>query len=297
MKRWISLFGLLGLSLTAHADSRSSANYSIASEAIDSAGANSASANYANEGSAAGLSGISIAADGKLRTGYIGQLYSPVGIAITATQNTTNEGGTLQLSSWRLMDDDTVDPLPASSVDWSVASGPLDNITAEGLATTGIVYRNTSAVARADLGSDSATFTLNVTNLALDDFGAYAGDGLNDDWQVTYFGEGNSEAGPTSDADGDGQTNLAEFLAGYSPSNVASYLTTDTLGVANSGFQFRLSRVQPGTHYIFERSLDLKTWHQIFDFIPSAVSEPYVKSLPASGARSFYRVRLEVPAP
>ncbi len=41
-------------------------------------------------------------------------------------------------------------------------------------------------------------------------------------WQIQYFGTTNSPAGATSDPDGDGQNNLAEFLGGTDPTNSMS---------------------------------------------------------------------------
>ncbi|HUJ09718.1 MAG TPA: DNA/RNA non-specific endonuclease [Verrucomicrobiae bacterium] len=41
-------------------------------------------------------------------------------------------------------------------------------------------------------------------------------------WQIQYFGSTNGSATATADPDGDGQNNLAEFLAGTDPTNTAS---------------------------------------------------------------------------
>lgn len=50
----------------------------------------------------------------------------------------------------------------------------------------------------------TAGLNLIVRNIAADDFGKYAGDGIDDDWQVLYFGENNADAAPEIDADGSG---------------------------------------------------------------------------------------------
>jgi len=44
--------------------------------------------------------------------------------------------------------------------------------------------------------------------------------GINDDWEVANFGQ--IGVSPTGDPDGDGQSNLAEFLAGTDPNNAGS---------------------------------------------------------------------------
>lgn len=56
-----------------------------------------------------------------------------------------------------------------------------------------------------------------VTTAAPGDFGKR---GMSDFWQIQYFGKTGID--PLADADGDGFTNLAEFLAGTDPTNSAS---------------------------------------------------------------------------
>ena len=56
-----------------------------------------------------------------------------------------------------------------------------------------------------------------VTTVAPGNFGKR---GMSDSWQIQYFGKTGID--PLADADGDGFTNLAEFLAGTDPTNSAS---------------------------------------------------------------------------
>lgn len=60
-------------------------------------------------------------------------------------------------------------------------------------------------------------------------------DGLPDEWELKYFGEDPAAAG--EDADGDGQTNLQEFLAGTDPKNFYNGIdpVTETLHGAAEG--------------------------------------------------------------
>ena len=55
-----------------------------------------------------------------------------------------------------------------------------------------------------------------------DNFGSYAGDGLNDHWQYEFFGPDNPLAGPAIDADADGDVNRFEFVAGVDPTDPQS---------------------------------------------------------------------------
>ena len=100
---------------------------------------------------------------------------------------------------------------------WSVASGPLTGISASGLATAGIVYQDTAATAQGSYLGDTGTLALTVRNVNTDDFGMYAADGIDDAWQVQYFGLNNPNAAPNVDFDHTGQTNLFKYIAGLNP--------------------------------------------------------------------------------
>ena len=58
-----------------------------------------------------------------------------------------------------------------------------------------------------------------------DDLPGYLGDGIDDAWQVQYFGLNNPQAAPTVDADGTGQTNLFKYIAGLNPLDSNSRFT------------------------------------------------------------------------
>ena len=56
----------------------------------------------------------------------------------------------------------------------------------------------------------------------------YNGDGLPDDWQRLYFGSNSLNwANSTIDSDGDGATNMEEFIAGTDPSDIADMLALE----------------------------------------------------------------------
>jgi len=59
-------------------------------------------------------------------------------------------------------------------------------------------------------------------------------------WQIQYFGGTNNPAGaPNADPDGDGQSNLAEFLAGTNPTNNASVFRLT--GIKQEGDNIRVT--------------------------------------------------------
>lgn len=215
------LLAILFCASLAHAQ-RSSANYSITSETVDSFGESSASANYSNRGSGGKIGGTGTSANYTARHGYIGQLYETTGLDIFATPATINEGGTRQLSANSTLDDGSVLPLSSSSVAWSILTGPIASINSSGLATAGIVYQNTPATVQGSLDGFVDTLSLDVINVNIDNFQTYAGDGLDDAWQVQHFGIDNPDAQPGDDPDGDGQNNRFEYFADTDPDNSLS---------------------------------------------------------------------------
>ena len=190
----------------AHAGPRTSANYTIATDAADAGGKRATSVSYTNDGSAGLLAGIStVAAPAETaKSGYIGQLFDVVGFTVNASPSTVNEGATRQVSGAQLLDDATLLAINAVSVTWSAAS-PL-TINVSGLATAGIVYQNTMALVQGTYAGSTGSINLTVLDSIADNFGGYAGDGVGDDWQVQHFGQPpNPAAGPLLDPDGDGQ--------------------------------------------------------------------------------------------
>lgn len=98
-------------------------------------------------------------------------------------------------------------------------SGALSSISAGGLATAAAVFQNSPAVAQGSYQTFTDTLALTVFNNLPDNYGSYAADGIDDDWQVQYFGLNNANAAPTVDPDHDGQNNLFEFTTGVVPND------------------------------------------------------------------------------
>jgi len=294
-------------SLTAasvHAGPRSSTNYAILTDATNIGGRRATSASYTNDGSAGGIAGIStVAAPAEtVKHGYIGQLYEVTGLLLSAAPTTVNEDATRQLSAAHFLDDATTLAVNASSVVWSVASGPLASISATGLATAGTVYESTNATAQGILGTFTGTLQLSVLNVNIDDFHEYAADGIDDAWQVQYFGQPpNANAGSLVDFDRDGHANAFEYIAGLNPLD------------PNSRFILKIAPVpgQPGqknlifsphftdrTYVVKAKSnlLTLGGWGAISASAPSDNgTERTITDLNASGPAKFYHVEITKP--
>ena len=291
---------LFAAAAAASAGPRTSANYTILTDIADSGGTRTTSANYTNDGSAGAVVGLSTVASPAevAKNGYIGQLYDVTGLTLNAASLNVNEGATDQLAAWQLLDDATLLAVPAASVAWSVVSGPLTGINSSGLATAGLVYQNTAATAQ---GSYLGTLGLTVVNVNTDDFGAYAGDGIDDAWQVQYFGQPpNANAAPNADFDHTGQTNLFKYIAGLNPLD-GSRFTLTIAPVAGQPGQKALvfsPRLTDRTYTVTSRPA-LTTGSYVPLTNPSAPSDAgpqrTITDLSAGGAAKFYRVEITKP--
>jgi hypothetical protein len=301
MKTHATLF--LALLTAAHAGPRTSSSYTVAADTADAGGKRVTSASYTNDGSAGAIAGISTAAAPAttMKHGYLGQLFDATGLTLSAPSLTVNEGATLQLSAVLALDDATFLAVPAAGVAWSTLNGPL-TIAGTGLATGGVVFQNASATAQgAHLGFTGA-LGLTVVNTLPDNFGTYAGDTLDDAWQVQYFGTGNPLAAPGVDADADGQDNLFEFTAGLVPTDNASHFTLTIAPVNGQPTQKKLtfSPLIPteGRSYTVKFRTDLASgvWTTLTGTTQSDTgSERTVTDLNATEAAKFYRVEITKP--
>lgn len=269
-----------------------SANYTLTPVTLDVAGLRATSADYTLDSSTTPGRPAG-AANYAARAGFAGSLYDAAAFSLTASSLTLKETSTLQLAPMLTLDDATFLVVPPALIVWSVLDGPLTGIAADGAVTAGTVFQDTAAIAQGTYNGTPATLALTVLNVGDDDFGIYAADGITDAWQVQHFGIDNPFAAPGVDADGDGQSNLTEFLAGFIPTDASSLLTTRALSLSGPAFTMELSRVQPGTRYVFERMTDFSAWTDVFTLDPAAIATPFVQPLPALGTRSIFRVRLE----
>jgi len=293
---------LAAFAATLHAAPRGSLNYTIPADIADAGGNRTASTDYTHDGSLGGIAGLSTLAApaGTAKAGYIGQLYEVVGLSLSATPTNVNEGATLQLGAAQLLDDSTVLALAATSVGWSVAAGPLTAIDAAGEGTAGVVYENTAATAQGTYEGSTNQLGLMVLNVNSDDYGTYAGDGLDDDWQNLYFGLDNPNAAPSIDPDADGQDNAFEFIAGLIPTDPMSRFLFHIEGVPAQPTHQKLvfsPRFNDRT-YTVEQKSDLTggTWDPPdLSSTSDTLDERTVTDLNATGTTRFYRVSISKP--
>lgn len=299
---WFGAALLIPVGLEAGA--RTSASYTITTDVADSGGQRTSSASYTNDGSAGGVVGTStvVAPSEIAKHGYIGQLYEVTGLSLNAAALNVNETATVQLAAWQVLDDASLLAVPAASVAWNVVSGPLSGINAGGLATVGVVYQTTGATVQGTFLGDTGTLGLTVLNASLDNFGAYAGDAIDDAWQVQYFGQPpNADAGPNADVSGTGQSNLFKFVAGLNPLDPNSRFSLAIAAVPGQPGQKNLvfsPRFADRTYVIMAKPV-LDTGSYVPLTNPSAPNDAgqqrTVTDLSAGSGTKFYRVEITKP--
>jgi len=113
-------------------------------------------------------------------------------------------------------------------------------------------------------------------------------DGLPDDWQALYWGP-NSSAWPAGnvDSDGDGVTNVQEFLAGTNPTDSNSALRMQLVSTPQ-GWQLQWN-TQPGFLYQVQVSADFSSWANYGPIRFAASSTDSVAVNPPNGT-AYYRL-------
>ena len=119
------------------------------------------------------------------------------------------------------------------------------------------------------------------------------GDGMDDDWEMTYFNTLTRDG--HDDFDQDGQTDLQEFRAGTNPANDESILRVLTLTPLNGGGRALFWSATPGRSYQVEFKADAEavSWSELPGTV-TAMGTTASKVDAAAGTedRRFYRVRL-----
>lgn len=119
--------------------------------------------------------------------------------------------------------------------------------------------------------------------------------GIPDTWRVLYFGSAiATNAGALVDADGDGMSNLAEYVAGTNPTNVLSCLRCGVLAGQGSAFQVTFPTVA-GRLYSVQYNDDLRTtnWGILTNNMTGSGSTAQVSD-PALADKRFYRIGVKL---
>jgi hypothetical protein len=116
------------------------------------------------------------------------------------------------------------------------------------------------------------------------------GDGMDDEWEVAYFG--NLARDGTGDFDGDGQTDLAEFLAGTDPTNTGSILRVVSLTSPAGGATTIYWSSVPGKSYRvqYKNEVDDANWTDLPGTVVASNTASSKEDPAPSGTHRFYRV-------
>lgn len=185
------------------------------------------------------------------------------------------------------------------------AGNPANRLVVPGDLTHSIIYNRVSAQNGFSRMPPLATSELDPAGIAL--LASWIADlGSRPDyatWRAATFGSATSaEGAETADADGDGLTNLGEFISYTDPLDPSSALHTSVNSTA-SGSTISVSFVlPPGRAWSLETSTDLATWSAWSpdgaDGLPRAAPTTIELSAPAPDTatpRRFFRLLLSIP--
>lgn len=266
---------------------------------LSSAGGQASSASYSQESSLGDMaSGQS--AGGAVTNTSGGGSGAAKNLVLSAAPSVVNEGGTSQLAGLAIMDDDSVSELSRADIAWSVIGGPVASIGVTGLLTAGAVYADSDVTVGAIWMGAASTTTLLVLNSDPDNYRTYAGDTIDDAWQVQYFGLDNPNAGPSVDVDGTGQPNLFKYVAGLNPIDRASRFVVNIQPAPGQPGQMQIvfTPLAAGRTYtvVTKTNLTDSNWVALTGSSQSDNGmQRTVTDLNSIGVRKFYRINISKP--
>jgi len=117
-------------------------------------------------------------------------------------------------------------------------------------------------------------------------------EGLPDSWRTTYFGSPDPFAGPKrhpgDDYDGDGYTNLQEWLLGSNPANATSNLRITSFTTTNIQWQAKGYEVY---ELCAVTNLNSNVWSRVINPVVPTNSVGAAGAFTNGGPRQFFRVR------
>lgn len=212
------------LLLPVRGDAAGSADYEITPHTMTSGGTSTGGLVRCVAG-LGDIAGVSVSSVPDIaRQGFVAQLYDVSRLLLRASPNPVDEASFSEGATVAMLDDGSILPLAPGDVHWSVSGWPLIAVDTGGTVQAGAVYADSSGRVRADRGGASGSVALVVLDVDPDNFGSYAADGIDDDWQVSYFGLDNTNAYPGMDPDDDEQDNEREIYAMTDPLSSTSAL-------------------------------------------------------------------------
>jgi len=125
------------------------------------------------------------------------------------------------------------------------------------------------------------------------------GNGINDDWEVQYFGH--IGVNPNADADGTGQNNLFKYVAGLDPTNPTSVFFLRVNAITNQPTQDNLvfNPLASGRTYTPQFMTDMVSgvWTQLPGYAGPVTNgnQATITDLNAVESNKFYRIDISAP--
>jgi glycosidase len=176
-----------------------------------------------------------------------------------------------------------------------------DNIPNNGqTATIEVRLREWTSSTNMNLTDDAAGHFTRLTRTVLTGAGQdHVGDGIPDWWRAQYFGgDGqttNSQSCAACDPDGDGLSNLSEYLAGVDPTNSASSFVILSVATLTNGYTELTWSSAPGKNYEIWATADLTQAFACIagcPVVPSGGATTTYTDTTSSGTNRYYRIRL-----
>ena len=114
------------------------------------------------------------------------------------------------------------------------------------------------------------------------------GDGMDDAWEIAFFG--NTSRTGSGDFDGDGMTDLQEFLGGTNPTSAASSLRLQIISANPSVLQF-VTATNKSYTVEYKNTFSEPVWTFLQAVSGGAVRTVQVTNSTAGTTNRFYRVR------
>ncbi|WP_338688213.1 hypothetical protein [Haloferula helveola] len=233
------------------------------------------------------------------RGGFTGQLFDMKSINLYPSPSEVDEDQYFGYDGEINLDDLSLLEPSRDEFTWSVVSGPLSQVG--DIFLLHAVFEDTPATVQAEylFLTEQATFT--IRNSDPDNYESYGGDGLDDAWQVQYFGAPpNADAAPTVDADHDGDTNEFEWLTDFDPTDGSSRFRFAITGAdpANDTVTFNLNKVVPNRTYRILADWDLSgpfSEEVTSIVVGSEESDRSAQDTNATTARKFYKIQVTAP--
>lgn len=137
----------------------------------------------------------------------------------------------------------------------------------------------------------SAIFALNLSSSVIADAD---GDGMDNAWETNYFGTLARDG--TGDFDGDGSSDLFEFLTGTDPTDASSVFKAQISGSVAAGQQPTINwPLAPGKSYRvqFKNNMSDPNWTDVTGTMTLVGSQGRIADLAPSTGQRFYRIVLE----